>query len=539
VTLAGEVPPLFRFGTRRGAQAADPLAIVSGGLILDGGEAEHSFVYRCQDRFLTYSALMGWRSLFFAVDDRHVDMYRAHVAALAGRLAVIASRTGLFGETRIETPLFLLADLETLEISAPATLGQQLQDPGLVAAAQAGIALNQVAPTYARLVRQAERLLAYHGLSLDWGPDACARMGDLALRLHDKANWIDLIRAFDGADLHVPTAVVTTAELRAVRDWPDLTCLFCERTGSPAPGSLFLKSSRNSAGNLAARIGPAGFGTAIDRFCGELEADTAPTSLEFDRKMEELQSDVDAAPCFRPLAIEPSRLQALRWQQAERRGDLRVLIQPDLDGGAASGGFASLGLSFLVGDAGAVTPLAVGAQLYRDPARRHFLGSYLVDTHLPDGVRQLLARTGALGAELSRLGYRGPVGFDAMRTTDGAYRLIHDCNPRLTAVFPSLAVRDWLSGAGFPAHTVATLGYRGEFVLPDPAGAMQRLDSAGLLYTATHQRGAILLPNLCRDHGYDVHLVDVSPPEINSHLAPGGVLATLSARPLAFEATFF
>jgi hypothetical protein len=43
---------------------------------------------------------------------------------------------------------------------------------------------------------------------------------------------------------------------------------------------------------------------------------------------------------------------------------------------------------------------------------------------------------------------------------------------------------------------------------------MDRLHAAGLLYTRSTPRGALPLPNLARDRGCDLVLVNMPPPEM-------------------------
>jgi hypothetical protein len=118
-------------------------------------------------------------------------------------------------------------------------------------------------------------------------------------------------------------------------------------------------------------------------------------------------------------------------------------------------------------------------------------------------------------------GWRGPLSFDARLNGEGVYELIYDCNPRLTAVFPSLAVRAGLRRQGLEAKEVLGLGYRGEFVWKDLPGRLKELASRELLYTRERQRGAVVLPNLSRRSGFDVSLVNVSVAEARHMLATG------------------
>ena len=126
--------------------------MIAGGLILDTGEAERTFLYRCQDRFLVYSGVLGWPSLFLALDDAHVEVYRSAILDLRMRLARISARTGLFGGV-LREPLFLAVDLETLAVSSTRRLRQQLA----VEPPPPAIALNQISPTYAKLIDAAAR----------------------------------------------------------------------------------------------------------------------------------------------------------------------------------------------------------------------------------------------------------------------------------------------------------------------------------------------------------------------------------------------
>ena len=45
--------------------------------------------------------------------------------------------------------------------------------------------------------------------------------------------------------------------------------------------------------------------------------------------------------------------------------------------------------------------------------------------------------------------------------------------------------------------------------------ALDRLDRAGLLCTPERPRGVVVLPNLCRDNGFDLHLSNIDPDEAN------------------------
>jgi hypothetical protein len=181
----------------------------------------------------------------------------------------------------------------------------------------------------------------------------------------------------------------------------------------------------------------------------------------------------------------------------------------------------------VLGADGTIFPLGATAQLYRDPDHKHFQGAYLSGAIERDFTVQFRASMRELCLRYAERGYRGPINFDARRDISGQYRLIYDCNPRLTGVLASLAVRDALRSGGSAVESVLTLGYRGEFILPDIEDALIRLDRTGLLFTRSRPRGVVVVPNLCRQDGFDLHLANIDPSEANRLLS--GELGALSA----------
>lgn len=523
--------PLFRFGPS-GARD-NPLTIVSGALILDQGEAERTFIYRCQDRFLTYAGLMQWPSLFLAGSERHVAFYRERIATLLLRFEEAACRTGVLSSGKPREPLFVLADVDDLRIRLPSTFDSQLADARLLAAASAGVALNQVSPTYARLVGELERLLGGRGVAVNWDAHECRRMSRTAMRWHDKTAYWHLVQESHGAlrALHVTTAVLTDCEFDALSGWDELVARFAERTGEPAPTRLFVKSSRNSAGNLAAAVDASSFPTAYERLRTARAVECFPDAT-LGREIASLRAELEETPCLQPLGLDDACLARLLRLQAGERQHLDILVQPVVSAPSGDGRFAGLGLSFFIKADGTVAPIAVSAQIYRDPERKHFLGAFISDEIERQLPPAFLASVRSLCGVFANEGYKGPISFDARLSSDGTYRLIYDCNPRLTGIFPSLALRAALRREALPADTVLTLGYRGEWIFPDLGAILARLDRVGVLYTRQRRRGAVVLPNLCRADGYDVHLVNVTPREADALLGPDGALAGLSHRTL-------
>jgi hypothetical protein len=517
---------LFRFGNGAGT----PLSLFSGGLILDQGEAERSFIYRCQDRFLTYAGLHGLRSLFFAIDETHIAVYRTKVMEVRQRFLTMAGRTGLFAQSAPQMPLFILADPMTLAVHAPIGLRAQLADSGLVDAALAGMALNQISPSYAHLLSQTAALLNGHGLKAEWPCDRMQRMAMMAMRLHDKAIFAeetasapDLVRK-----AHVATCVLSAAELSGLSSFQALSRLFADRTAQPAPEAFFIKASRNSAGNLAARLAADDFPERLNRLLHTAADEAWPDAAGLTTQVADLRRDIEDAQCLAHHRFLDADLRAFKQMQAGNRQELRFLVQPLLSPPNGDQRLGGLGLSYAIDADGRVQPFVISGQIYRDAEQRHFLGALLSDAIRLDVPADLLDAVESLAARVAAAGYRGPISFDARLDAQGAYKLIHDCNPRLTGVFPSVAVRQSLRQAGFAAATVLTLGYRGEFVFHDIDRVLDRLEAEGLLFTAQNPRGAVILPNLYRENGYDLHLIDVPLALAQSLIAPGGLLSRLS-----------
>ena len=531
--------PLFRLGGQRGARA--PLVILSGGLILDIGEAERTFLYRCQDRFLAYASLLGWRCLFLALDETHARLYRKEIECLRAKGEQIAARTGVLRNGAPQQPLIVLVDIETLAIGAPADFDSRLAGTDILAAALAGLALNQASPTYSRIVAGVSDLMRERGLRMDWDLQAVEDASANAMRWHDKAAAVSLVEESGRSTLraaHAPTAVATLFELSGLRNYDELACLFSKRSGIRAPDALFVKSSRNSAGNLSAVVARDSFAPLGD-LVRTAQREAEPSGSVLASMIGDLRKDIDAAPTLSSASFPTSALERLVCLQATHRQDLSFLIQPLLRPPIGDRRLGGLGLSFEISGDGRVCPAVFSGQVYRDADQTHFLGALLspaVSAGLPARFRDEAEALAGLYAER---GYRGPLSFDVRLDADGEYRFIHDSNPRLTGAFPSLAVAAALAGENSPASSVLTLGYRGEFVLDDLSDALDALGACNLLYTRDHPFGAVVLPNLCRVNGYDLHLVNVELSTIQELLAPGGVIAALSRADLHPRRLFY
>lgn len=516
--------PFFDAGPASPADAL-PLGLVAGGLIFDSGEAERTFLFRCQDRYLGFNTLHGLRTVLFVANDEHARIYQSELARFGQTWRAVAEVTGVLPPEGPPEPLFVSCDIDRLKLGSCWALLDQLRRGVLARGAAPRLLLNQLSPTYAAFVAQLDALLRAHGAGGGYAVEECARLGGLALHFHDKAHYVELLRQHAGEELppHVPTAVLPPERFMAARSWRELVALYREATGDGEPAALFVKSSRDSSGNVAARLTAETFESRAAALRHEVEQHILCRDLDFAARVRELRGEVDAAPTLRPLALTDDRLLRYKRQQAERRAGIRLLVQrevtppPDL-----RGRFAGIGLSFHVWGPNEVEPLCVAAQIYRDPDRRSYLGSYLSPALVQAALRpEPAARLRHLCRLFAEQGWRGPINFDARLNEAGEYELIYDCNPRLTAVYPPLAVRAGLRRQGLEAETLLSLGYRGDFVWEDLPARLAALSARGFLFTPKNPRGAVVLPNLSRRNGYDVVLVNVDVPAARQMLASG------------------
>lgn len=517
--LACAALPFFRFGS---APAARPLGIVGGGLLLDSGEADPTFVYRCQDRYLAYTSLLGLRTVFFVRDDAHAAHYAALIERQRERCAALAALTGLAYAGELVEPLYVACDLATMRLAPTAGFARAAR-----ALAADGVPVepcfNQIAPGTARLAAQLDALLRAQGVPTAFDRAACDAAGALGLFFHDKAQGVALVRGAAGEALppHAETAILTPSEFLRLTSWAELAACYRVRSGDARePSSLYVKSSRDSGGNVAARLGPADFERRFGALAREVERSALGGDGEIAERVAVLRADVALAPSLRGVPVSERSLAEYARGQATRRAGMTILVQRDVAPHPADQRPGGIGLSYLIESAERAVPLAAAGQVYADAERRRFLGSYLADD-LDAAVLApaLAAEMEALCARYAAVGYRGPINFDARLDGDGRYVLIHDCNPRLSAVFPALAVRDALRAAGGDPRGVLSLGYRGEFVARDAAGFAARLDACGALYTRERGRGVLVLPNLAREDGLDALLVDVEPERAGDLLA--------------------
>jgi len=493
--------PFFRFGAE-----CPGLGLISGPLIFDTGEADRSFLYRCQDRFFSYNALSGLRSVVLVTGWSHCQRYRALWMRQRNLFERLADRTRL-AVPSIEDPLYVPLDWDTLTVEPqPWFHDQDLPSSG-------GIALNQVSPTAAKIV-QGLNLLLPGGLMNIGELHRMAAIGALALQYHDKAEQFELCRGASGLPPHAETAVLSRHELLELKDWDAVRARFPGRPLDEA----YLKSSYDSGGNFAARISKACHKEQLQdmqrRARYEAEADAADET-----DCASLAADLSLSLSF--VCPEPGiQIPELLRKQKTRRGRTRFLLQKALSPPVRGAGSRCIGICCEA----STGPLFASGQIYRDAVRKHFLGAYLNSAFSASVLdSSLTEQMKALCSLFAAKGYRGPIGFDACAGPDGSWTLVYDCNPRLSAVYPALAVERFLWSQNLECRHLISLGYRGEWNRQSFEEWLDLFESKSLLYGAGRDRGILMLPNMSRPQGCDLLLVNVAPEESADFLNRAGL----------------
>jgi hypothetical protein len=522
--------PFFRFGLYTSpSNGALPLGLISGGLILDSGEAEQTFIFRCQDRYLIYNSLCNLRSLLFVANAEHLAIYQRLIAGLSAQLQKIEEFTGL-SLGSIPEPFYVACDINEMTVKEQNWFVEKLKTPNIAASlAQGSLLLNQVSPSYAELLTQIDSILRRHGCDLSLDLVKLQELGQLAMKFHNKTSYVDLVHTMrESLPPHVITAVISPQDFLALESWEDLVKLYRSRTGDECPQSLFVKSSLDSGGNVAARLCADNFATRAEVMKRELERHILWQGVDERESLDSLRQEVALAPSLRSMALSDARLSDYRRLQRVRRTGIDLLVQSAVVGPENSRyAFHSIGITYDIRGLDDHTLIAAAAQLYDDADQHHFIGSYLSDSLTEEVMtRELGTRMHALCRLFAAQGYRGPINFDARLGPSNQYIFIYDCNPRLSALYPPLALREHLRRQGLLVESISSLGYRGEFIYRDSARPMTELSALDLLYTPRRQRGVILLPNLSRDRGFDALLINMSREEIKEFVNSGVLFAS-------------
>lgn len=498
-------PIFFTYGNAR--PEAERLALLGGALLLDNGEADQTFLLRCQDRYVAYAWMFGLRPILLVEDEGQAGFLTEAIAALGKACAQVAAATGLGGLFQFRNPIVFCCDLINLTIKSLGPVSE-LQGPVV-------FHLNQVSPTAAKILKGVSRELQSRGVpaSIDF-----ARLhsdSENAIRFNDKV-WSGSFTRMcpTPAPPQLETRVISAAGLSALEDWEALTHWFGGQLAL-LDYPIVIKSARDSGGNVAEVFTKETFDASkrclLDKIAHSTGQDerAAISALRAEIKTSRLNAQ----------SYSDTRLRLFETMRRERRGSLDLLVQRWVSPAVpAPDRPAVCGLSFHVGETSA-SLIAVNGQAFHDRERRHFRGALL-----DDRIDQYFARSSflkqmnGLCGHFARAGYRGPISFDALRDGSG-YVLIDDCNPRLSAILPALALRRGLADVGLQPLSLLSLGYRGETLVPDLAAALAALANAGLLYTRATRSGILPIPNMVRPGGFDLFVV-AAPLTILDQAAP-------------------
>lgn len=476
-----------------------PLVCLNGGIMADTGSEALDYIFTCQDRYPPYAAIGGLRCLLFVRNTAHREQYRERLTKLREHLRLIQNVTGPLLDTEIPEPLYMPCSLtsplneQAFSDTETRAFRKQIMDSLVINNhVLSGIYLNQLSPTIAKLVRQFYDLLKVSGL------DGNARISDyetqakIALKWHEKVNYVKLLQGCavrERLPLHVPTALLSAGELQGMT-WARFLEVVQQQTNCKDDKEFFIKSAMDAAG----------------------EANVVVKKENFDVRIDELTTE---------LAIKVN-------QMGRGRQEVMLLLQPRIQRSREELLPSSVGLTYQIYGVDNIERVVVAGHVYDDAEQKAFIGSYLSD-ELTETVLDQIGEERVLG--LVRLfaeqGYRGPINLDAVRNIEGRYVFIYDCNPRLGGSFPSLILKSALRKAGLKADTVLNLGYRGRFIYPDLKAKLVELQSMGLLYTQSKQRGVYLVPSFVRPDSFDPMLINMEQGEMREMIG-SGLLSSLS-----------
>ena len=496
------------------------LGLIGGGLILDSGEADPSFMYRCQDRYFVYTSLFGMRSLFLVMNQAHESLYKQNVQELRAALSTLQRHTGIKLFDILAEPLYLTYDANTNRVSVDHHFITQFRQSGL--SQLAAIYANQISPSCAELIEQLSEQLSVHNIKHNFDSSAYRRAAALASRFHDKQAYFELIARSAATQTvgHTPTLLIDEQKLLTLDSWEKIYHLAIEHgvLDASSKPKLFIKSTLDSGGNTSAVLSPDDFQAQYSRLRQAIRQGVHLSDTPFDVALQALQGVIaDSATLSQVPGVAARTNDWLSaWMQNRRSKSVRYLLQRCIAGSPQAPGAlpSGVGFSLFIDQDKNVNLIAIAGQIYSDIERKHHLGS-LLSTRLEQTALSV-CKMSAL-KKLCQLfadeGYRGPISFDAVLNERHEYEFIYDCNPRLTAVMPSLAVKTALTRLGHTVESIINLDYRGRFLFPDLAAVLRRLKRDGLLFTASHPRGLLILPNIARKHGYDILLVNLEQDE--------------------------
>jgi len=443
----------------------------------DTGSEKKDYIFYNQDRYLVYAAMGGMRCLVFTYDDDHMNHYCKRIALVKKHLELVKSYTGPLLDFELPRPLFMPCNKASwpYQLQVNNNFLKQVQDPAVINPhVIGGIYLNQLSPAIFGLLKQFYFFLHDNHQALGIRLDEYERMANCALKWHNKANYVNLMRHFtmDTAfPAHIPTAIFSSRLLKTLT-WHGLKHCFSRQTGKDNIKEFYIKSNMDAAGEVSVVLNKTNFSSRLGILKKEIE------------------------------------LKVTRMERAD--SSVLLLVQPYIQSFVSDEFPHSIGITYNILNKDRFKALAVIGQVYEDATYQTFIGSYMSD-HLTDHVFNSIGRQKIkklLGLFAGR-GYRGPINLDAVRNHKNEYHFIYDCNPRLGGTFPGLILKKAFEKQGLCINRLMTLGYRGRIIYPDLKAKLEQLKALGLLFTRQSQKGLYLIPSIVRPQSFDIALINM------------------------------
>jgi len=318
------------------------------------------------------------------------------------------------------------------------------------------------------VIESTEETSREHGLT----PSEVSRLehvADQAVMLNNKAKYFE-IACESSTELprHVPTTVMSAEEVYGLMGTNQPLSTLRQLLGV-ADGAVVIKSAVEAGGEC----------------CVVLRGEHDNIQLaELFTDLRKKGRDLETTPCLIQRCVTP----------------------PDSDLPAR------IGILGYVGDNGYID---ASTQVYSDPDRRTYLGSYWSEETAQAAVNSIgLEKINNLLDAFKSTGYVGPLGLDAMLDEDREYTLIYDANPRLTSAAAVLMVRDAVRKAGIHVTSAVSLGHHGNWEFPDLSSLVNELSRDNQAFTASSGRGVLLTPNPRGENRFDVFCINMNRSEI-------------------------
>ena len=375
-----------------------------------------------------------------------------------------------------------------------------INDSSILDSVKKGIYCNQISPLGASLLRQFLTQIPDHQADIY----AYEQAGRLALRFNNKKAYVHLLQRTKNPHAlpnHVPTAFISFNEIQRIR-WHDLHRIFTHQIGSNHTPELYVKSSLDCGGEGSVLI----------------------SEKNFDEKIATLKKEL----CDK------------QKHRGRKNSNLDLLVQSRVQSNEDGKYPTNIGFVYYIHDMNMIKRIDIHGQIYADPERIEYLGSYLskdfeakilslVDERKILNLCQLFAQEG----------YRGPINFDAVRNTHNEIAFIFDCNPRMSAAFPNIALSIFLQTLPLPVCSLANIGYRGRMIFENISEKLHELDCANLLFTHERKKGVFILPSFARNNGYDVWMINMSLNEMKTFIEDGYLTSLSNKKECDYTGFYF